>query len=110
MAVDITEQQHAEEKLRDNEKRLRESEESVRRLIDALPQIVWTNNAEGITNYFNRRWYEYTGLSNEQAAEPSWQAAIHPDDASALEERWQDAAKTGKVFEYEYRLRNAAID
>lgn len=108
VAIDITEQQHAEENLRDSERRLRESEGSMRRLIDAIPQIVWTNNADGITNYFNRRWYEYTGMNYEQSAGPSWQAVIHPDDASASKARWQGAVKTGEVFECEYRLRNAA--
>ena len=82
--------------------------ESVRGLIDAIPQIVWTNNIDGSTNYFNRRWYEYTGLSYEQPAGPSWEAVIHPDDASVSKERWQGAVKTGEVFECEYRLRNAA--
>jgi PAS domain S-box-containing protein len=82
--------------------------ESVRGLIDAIPQIVWTNNIDGSTNYFNRRWYEYTGLSYEQPAGPSWQAVIHPDDASVSKERWQGAVKTGEVFECEYQLRNAA--
>jgi PAS domain-containing protein len=78
----MPEQQHAEENLRDRKQRLRQSEESLRRLIDAIPQIVWTNNADGTTNYFNSRWYEYTGLNYEQSAGPSWQAVIHPDDAS----------------------------
>jgi PAS domain S-box-containing protein len=90
------------------EQRLLESEGSMHRLIDAIPQIVWTNNADGITNYFNRRWYEYTVLNYEQLAGPSWQAVIHPDDASALKQGWQGAVKTGEVFECEYRLRNAA--
>jgi PAS domain S-box-containing protein len=94
--------------MRNREQRLLESEGSMRRLIDAIPQIVWTNNADGITNYFNRRWYDYTGLNYEQSAGSSWQAVIHPDDALASKERWQDAAKTGEVFECEYRLRDAA--
>ena len=101
MAIDITEQQHAEENLRD-------SEESVRRLIDAIPQIVWTNNVDGTARDFNRRWYEYTGLNYEQSAGPGWQAVIHPDDAPVSKERWQGALETGEVFECEYRLRNAA--
>jgi PAS domain S-box-containing protein len=77
------------------------------RLIDAIPQILWTNNAEGTTTYFNRRWYEYTGL-NLHSAQSNWQAVIHPDDVLPLEERWKGAVKTGKIFECEYRLRNAA--
>ena len=101
MAIDITEQQHAEENLRD-------SEDSVRRLIDAIPQIVWTNNVDGTARDFNRRWYEYTGLNYEQSAGPGWQAVIHPDDAPVSRERWQGALETGELFECEYRLRNAA--
>ena len=85
MAIDIAEQR-AEEKLRDSEERLHESEGSMRRLIDAIPQIVWTNNADGITSYFNRRWYEYTGLNYEQSAGHGWQAVIHPDDAPISKE------------------------
>ena len=100
-AIDITEQQHAEETLRD-------SEDSVRRLIDAIPQIVWTNNVDGTARDFNRRWYEYTGLNYEQSAGPGWQAVIHPDDAPVSKEQWQGALETGEVFECEYRLRNAA--
>jgi PAS domain S-box-containing protein len=101
LAVDITEQQHPEENLRD-------SEESVRRLIDAIPQIVWTNNVDGTARDFNRRWYEYTGLNYEQSTGPGWQAIIHPDDAPVSRERWQRALETGELFECEYRLRNAA--
>ena len=101
MAIDITEQRDAGENLRD-------SEESVRRLIDAIPQIVWTNNVDGTARDFNRRWYDYTGLNYEQSAWPGWQAVIHPDDAPVSKERWQEALETGEVFECEYRLRNAA--
>ena len=100
MAIGITEQ-HAEENLRD-------SEESVRRLIDAIPQIVWTNNVDGTARHFNRRWYEYTGLNYEQSAGPGLQAVIHPDDAPVSKQRWQGALETGEGFECEYRLRNTA--
>ena len=54
MAIDITEQRDAGENLRD-------SEESVRRLIDAIPPIVWTNNTEGTARDFNRRWMGIPG-------------------------------------------------
>jgi len=82
----------------------------IRRLIDAIAQIVWTANADGTTTYFNRRWYEYTGLKIEHSPQSSWQVVIHPNDALVLEKRWQRAVETGDVFECEYRLRNAAGD
>jgi len=39
----------------------RTSAERYRQLADAMPQIVWTSNADGEATYFNRRWFEYTG-------------------------------------------------
>jgi PAS domain S-box-containing protein len=85
----------------------RGSEDQMHRLMDALPQIVWTNNAQGTTNYFNRRWYEYTGLDFKQSGESSWQTVIQPDDAVIARDRWRRAVETGEAFECEYRMRNA---
>jgi PAS domain S-box-containing protein len=87
---------------------LRKTKGAVRRLLDAIPQIVWTNDGDGNANYFNRRWYEYTGLESRGSAASNWQALIHPDDTPVVNKRWQRALKTGEVFECEYRLRNAA--
>ncbi|PWU09094.1 MAG: hypothetical protein C5B50_28515 [Verrucomicrobia bacterium] len=43
-------------------------------LIDSLPQIVWSSPPNDWPDYFNRRWFEYTGLVPEgQRAEDSGQ-------------------------------------
>ena len=97
---DITERKRSEEALR-------ESEESMRRLTDAIPQIVWTNSADGKANYFNRRWYEYTGMNYEESVGSGWEA-VHPDDVPVAKERWERALKAGEAFDCEYRLRDAA--
>ena len=86
---------------------LRTSEERMRTLADAVPQIIWANDAEGEANYFNQRWYEFTGLSFEESAGPGWQAIVHPDDAPASKECWLQAQAVGEVFDTEYRLRGA---
>ncbi|MGN6495476.1 MAG: PAS domain S-box protein [Agriterribacter sp.] len=96
--IDITETKRAAESLHESETRLRT-------LSDAVPQIIWTNNAEGAANYFNKRWYEYTGLSYEQSHGPGWEVAVHPHDAPASKKRWQQAFSTGTTFDTEYRLR-----
>lgn len=97
---DITERRHAEEKLRASEDRFRS-------VADNVPQLIWTNDADGDANYFNRRWYEYSGLSYEESAgpRPGWQAFVHPEDEAAAKARWQHAFKNGEVFDAEYRLR-----
>ena len=46
---------HSEQALLDSERRFRQ-------LADAMPQMVWIIGADGNANYFNKRWYEYTGL------------------------------------------------
>ncbi|HEX8679981.1 MAG TPA: PAS domain S-box protein, partial [Chthoniobacterales bacterium] len=89
------------------EQALAASEARFRSVADNVPQVIWTNAPAGEANYFNRRWYEYTGLSYEESAGPGWQKIVHPDDAVASIERWQEALGTGAIFDVEYRLRGA---
>lgn len=84
---------------------LRASEERLRTLADAVPQLIWTNDDHGFANYFNRRWFEYSGLTYEDCAGIGWMAMVHPDDAPASKERWHQSLTTGRMFDTEYRLR-----
>jgi PAS domain S-box-containing protein len=84
---------------------IRRSEEKFRTLTDAIPQVIWTNDAHGKANYFNERWYEYTGLSYDESYGLGWKACVHPDDAPESKKKWNKAQKDGKVFDTEYRLR-----
>ncbi len=86
---------------------VRASEDRLRTLADAVPQIIWANEADGRATYFNRRWHDYSGLAYEQSAGPGWQAIVHPDDAPSSREKWQAALRRGVIFDSEYRLRRA---
>jgi PAS domain S-box-containing protein len=86
---------------------LRRSEQRFRTLTDVVPQVIWTNDAEGRANYFNRRWYEYTGLSYQQSYDRGWHVILHPDDAQNAIRRWAEALEAKRIFEVEYRLRRA---
>jgi PAS domain-containing protein len=37
-------------------------------LADALPCLLWTANADGLAEFFNVAWREYTGLSVQESA------------------------------------------
>jgi PAS domain S-box-containing protein len=76
---------------------------------DALPQITWTSRPDGSVQSFNRRWYEYTGLSAETETETgtetdAWRAVVHPDDLSKVAELWEHARSSGEPYEAELRL------
>ncbi|HSO02028.1 MAG TPA: response regulator, partial [Gaiellaceae bacterium] len=80
----------------------RESEQRYRSLADAVPQIVWTTDAEGATLFYNERWYEYTGL--DPAAPERTLSVVHPEDVPAMQARWEVSLATGGPFEIEYRF------
>lgn len=85
----------------------RRSEERYRQLADAMPQIVWTADAQGRTTYRNRRFYEYTGLDPNSAGGDAWQGILHPDDLPAMVEERRRTIATGEVFEAQFRYRGA---
>jgi PAS domain S-box-containing protein len=84
---------------------LRHSEAEFRTLSEAIPNIVWKSSAMGEPQYFNRRWYDYTGMTEEEAIGWGWQPVLHPDDLSQSVQRWRNSVETGETFEVEYRLR-----
>jgi PAS domain S-box-containing protein len=85
----------------------RESEERYRQLADAMPQIVWTAAPDGAATYFNRRWFEYTGMSERDAGPHAWYTVTHPDDLPRVVARRDQTLASGEIFEVEYRFRNA---
>jgi PAS domain S-box-containing protein len=104
------------EQLRDQAERLaaqelaavrRESEERYRQLADAMPQIVWMAGSDGKAMYYNRRWYEYTGLEPGTPHGDEWVDVVHPDDLGATLDRRTATLETGDVFEVQYRFRAA---
>jgi PAS domain S-box-containing protein len=93
--VDITDRKLAE-------LRLRESETLFRQLADAMPQIVWTAKKDGTIDYYNRRWYDYTGALSLAA---SWEECVHPDDLPGCREAWDASVEKGTFYQVEVRLR-----
>jgi PAS domain S-box-containing protein len=82
-----------------------QSEERYRCLVNALPQLVWTSDVNGETDFFNENWCEYTGLTLQESLGYGWLAALHPDDVERCLEKWQNAIASGESYEIEYRFR-----
>jgi PAS domain S-box-containing protein len=85
----------------------RASEQRYRQLADAMPQIIWTSGPDGGATYFNRRWFEYTGMGSDEAGPDAWTRVVHPDDLPESVARRALTLETGEPFEIEYRFRGA---
>ena len=86
---------------------LRESEARYRGLIEAIPALVWVFDTSGRPVLHNRRWYDYTGKTPDDAADDRWHDILHPDDAAGAVAAWDRAKASGEPYEFEYRLRGA---
>ena len=84
----------------------RASEERYRQLADAMPQIIWTAAPDGGATYFNRRWFEYTGMSEAESGPTAWTKVVHPDDLPTAVARRELTLHSGEPFEIEYRFRS----
>ena len=85
-----------------------QSERTFRLLADAIPQIVWTARPDGWLDYYNQKWFDYTGMTFAQTQGWGWASVLHPDDLQQSLEAWMHAVKTGEIFEIEYRLKQTS--
>ncbi|QRK12348.1 PAS domain-containing protein [Archangium violaceum] len=82
-----------------------EGEAAFRQLAEAIPQLVWTTRPDGHHDYFNQRWFDYTGTSPGPTYGEGWRLPFHPDDIPEAQKRWQHSLRTGEPYEVEYRCR-----
>ncbi|SIO47168.1 PAS domain S-box-containing protein [Singulisphaera sp. GP187] len=99
MTAEITEQMRSEAALRYSERRYRT-------LIDGVLQLMWVNDPDGRTIFFNRRWREYSGFAPELLTGLSWPNVVHPEDLVRLRQIRDVSIQSGEPYECEYRLRN----
>jgi PAS domain S-box-containing protein len=80
---------------------------SFRVIADAVPQMMWSALADGWIDWYNARWYDYTGQTRDEAEGWGWQAVHHPEDLPEVMRAWPRSIATGEPFEMEFRLRGA---
>jgi PAS domain S-box-containing protein len=88
------------------EESLRQSERELRLRLNAIPQMVWSTRPDGFHDFYNDRWYEFTGTPLGSTNGEGWNGMFHPDDQARALARWQESLGSGKPYEIEYRLRH----
>src|SRR5947208_3909188 len=79
------------------------SEQRYRQLAEAIPQIVWRALPDGQFEYWNRRWYTYTGGEEGMSNEAAW-GYLHPDDRERTLAEFRTALRDGTALQTECRI------
>ena len=85
---------------------LRESESKFRGITNSIDQMVWSATPDGAHDYFNDRWYAYTGAERGSTDRGGWIVMFHPDDRARADRRWRQSLESGEPYHIEYRLRH----
>ncbi|WP_161974225.1 PAS domain S-box protein [Rhizobium deserti] len=88
------------------ERKLWESEAGLRALTNSVDQMIWSTTPDGFHDYYNDRWYEFTGVPAGSTDGDAWNGIFHPDDRERAWSIWQECLMTGRPYHIEYRLRH----
>jgi PAS domain S-box-containing protein len=84
---------------------LRESEERFRSLIDTAPIMVWMSGPNGLCDFFNKPWLDFTGRPFKAQLGNGWTESVHSEDRDDCVSQYLAAFAARKEFTLEYRLR-----
>jgi PAS domain S-box-containing protein len=97
--LDLTERHAAEAALR-------ESEAKFQAIANSVDQMIWSTQPDGYHDYFNQRWYDYTGVPEGSTDGEAWIGIFHPEDQEHSRQLWLRCLATGDPYHIEYRLRH----
>ena len=84
---------------------LRGEERKFREAFETIPAMAWIAGPNDTIQFLNRRWIEYTGLSQLEKPKEIRKVAIHPDDLDRIERRLAASIASGELVEEELRFR-----
>jgi formate hydrogenlyase transcriptional activator len=99
--MEITELKKAETALRHNE-------EYLRKVINTIPQQIWSGPADGTLDFYNVRLLVESGLTLEELRGDGWQQAIHPEHRDRVLNAWHESIANGTPYEQQQRQKTAS--
>jgi PAS domain S-box-containing protein len=98
VVVDVTRRRAADEQLRASEERFRE-------LANNIDQFAWTSDRLGYANWYNDRWYQYTGTTFADMQGDGWTRVVHPAHVERVLSRVPQCIQEGRVWEDTFPIR-----
>lgn len=104
--LDITAQKNAEMAAAATDLELRRKYEQLWAILDTIPQIARSTLPDGFHDFYNQRWYDFTGVASGSTDGEGWSDLFHPDDQDRAWAAWRHSLATGEPYEVEYCLRH----
>ena len=99
IAIDVTRRRLAEAGIVEQEARYRA-------ITDSIDQMIWSTLPDGFHDFYNHRWYEFTGVPPGSTDGEAWNGMFHPDDQERAWTTWRHCLASGDAYHIEYRLRH----
>jgi len=97
MGVEVTDRVIAQ-------RELEESEKTLKQLLNSVPQKISHSDEFGNMIFFNKRWLDDTGYTEEELMGDGWLKTVHPDDAEETKQIWDDSVQSGTAVKGECRI------
>lgn len=98
VVVDVTNERLAE-------RRMKESEERFRALVESSASLIFRTTPEGNMVVGQPSWERFTGQTEEEYRNDGWINAVHPEDRQRSLTIWNAAVSTNSLYNIEYQLR-----
>jgi len=109
--LDISRQRAAEAARRESERVAQAAQDALlenaamfQSLADNIAQLAWMIDRDGSSQWFNRRWYEYTGTRPGEATGSGWRS-VHPDHLARVSAKFRQHLASGDPWEDTFPLR-----
>jgi len=84
----------------------RKSDMQFRMMADNIAQLAWMADAKGNAYWFNKRFYDFTGLSEEDVNDPAVSQTLnHPDHGERVRANFMRCVEAGQPWEDTFPLR-----
>jgi PAS domain S-box-containing protein len=78
-----------------------------RKLAENIPTLCWIADSQGYIVWYNRRWYEYTGVTPSDMEGWGWQSVHDLKTLPDVLEQWKAAISAAEPFEMVFSIRGA---
>ncbi|MBK4736917.1 hybrid sensor histidine kinase/response regulator [Noviherbaspirillum pedocola] len=98
---------HMLDRLNQQHALLQAESEKFHQLANTIPQLAWSAHADGTADWFNERWYAYTGTRRADMVNDGWSKLVAPEERDAVLTQWREGVAAGAPITMTFSLRGA---